>query len=158
MTTQIVLLIYFWNGDFLEKLIYIELRAEKLFLGISIGKMSNELNIQPDAIIMYGSIINDFKLGASSSVLVTPGCKTSICKPIKHIKLFAKSNQILKVFIKLLTSIQQSKKGQNDERRWFSNILIHETSKWGSLKKVKVLKVLWFTNSSNLYQITIIAW
>ena len=36
----------------------------------------------PAAMSMYGSDTKAFKLGASSSLLVTQGCNTNNCKPI----------------------------------------------------------------------------
>ena len=43
------------------------------------------LSILPDAIKMYGSLIRDFRLGASSLRRSTLGCSTSSCKAIRNI-------------------------------------------------------------------------
>ena len=42
----------------------------------------NPLEYLPDAIKMYGSAMRDFKLGASSSLRTTFGCRTSNCSAV----------------------------------------------------------------------------
>ena len=55
----------------------------------------------PAAMSMYGSDTKAFKLGASSSLLVTQGCNTNNCKPVFWInkkKFFSNNNFSPKYF------------------------------------------------------------